>query len=140
MATTTGCSMSEDSLLMTPRSRSLSQELYLMEISTKKMSEKKHNDRLRNCLFINRVYELAWEEDSMQQTLRSRRKRSVDISDQSSKKSRLDTDSSGESTEDEDLFDLSDGEDGLAVDDEKDEGLASPPEMHDQNRMESALE
>jgi hypothetical protein len=107
------------------RPRSLSHESYLIELSSQKINDKKHTDRLRNCLFINRVYELALEEEDEQRRQRQMRKRSVNfLKDPTSKRlcveEELSGDDESDTTEEEDLNNLSDS-------DEHDEDMTSPP-------------
>lgn len=106
------------------RPRAFSHESYLVELSSQKINDKKHTDRLRNCLFINRVYELALEEEDTQRKQRQMRKRSVILSDATSKRLRVEDDisddDSSDTTEEEDLNDLSDS------DEPEDEEMSSP--------------
>lgn len=88
-----------------PRLRSLSQETHLMDLSSKKIGEKKHNDKLRNYLFISRVYELAYEEDATQRLQRQRRKRAgystAERAGEQDKRGRMEDSSDDDSTEEE---------------------------------------
>lgn len=76
-----------------------------MDISSKKIGEKKHNDKLRNYLFISRVYELAYEEDATQRLQRQRRKRSgyntTERTGEHGKRGRMEDSSDDDSTEEE---------------------------------------